>query len=115
LFAHVLVEHEVMVGEVVLTELRAKLRERFKVPGDTIEEIEALLRGATVVPRPAKHLNLGIRDADDEWVVAAAVAGGADALVTGDADVLAIADRAPLRIVNPRALWELLRSATAGK
>jgi putative PIN family toxin of toxin-antitoxin system len=109
LFAHVLVEHEVLVGEVVLEELREKLRTKLKLPKKSIEEIEALLRDCTVVERPPKHLALKISDPDDEWIVASAVAGGADVLVTGDAAVLKVAKRAPLRIVSPRGLWDALR------
>ena len=115
LFSHVLLEHELVVGEVVIAELRNKLRTKIKLPKDTIDEIEALLRESSVVKKPKKHLGLKITDADDEWVVASAVAGGADVLVTGDAVVLSIAKRAPLRIVNPRGLWELLRRADSKK
>ncbi|MBI2896451.1 MAG: putative toxin-antitoxin system toxin component, PIN family [Deltaproteobacteria bacterium] len=111
LFAHILIEHELVVGEVVLSELRKNLRQKLGLPKSTIDEIEALLRESTVVRRPPKHLGLGIGDPDDEWVVASAVEGGADVLVTGDQAVLDIARRAPLRIVSPRGLWELLRSS----
>ena len=115
LFAHVLLEHQLVVGEVVLTELREKLRKKIKLPKATIEEIETLLRESSVVKKPRRHLGLRITDPDDEWVVASAVAGGADVLVTGDAAVLKIAKRAPLRIVNPRGLWELLKESEPGR
>jgi putative PIN family toxin of toxin-antitoxin system len=109
LFTHVLLEHELLVGEVVLGELREKLRTKLKLPRTAVEEIEALLRESTVVETPQTHLGLKISDPDDEWIVASAVAGGADVLVTGDAAVLKVARRAPLRMVNLRGLWELLR------
>lgn len=109
LLSYVVQEHELVVGEVVLAELREKLRKKIKLPKETVAEIEALLRETVVVKKPRKHLALKITDPDDEWVVASAVAGGADVLVTGDAAVLKIAKRAPLRIVSPRELWELLR------
>lgn len=115
LFAHVLLEHELIIGEVVIDELREKLRVKFKVPKRSINEIEDMLRENEVVPRPKNHLGLKIADPDDEWIVASAVAGGADVLVTGDAAVLKIAKRAPLPILNPRGLWELLRASDPGK
>jgi putative PIN family toxin of toxin-antitoxin system len=110
LFAHVLLEHELIVGEVVLAELREKLRTKIALPEPTILEIEALLRCSTVVARPDEHLALGITDLDDEWIVASAVAGNADILVTGDHAVLAVAVGSPVPIVNPRGLWECLRA-----
>jgi predicted nucleic acid-binding protein len=50
-----------------------------------------------------------VRDPDDAWVLASAVASGADVLVTGDKDLLSIAKHAPLKVLNPRQLWELLK------
>lgn len=110
LFSHVLVEHELIVGEVVLDELRRNLRERIRLPAEAIDEIEALLCDAVVAPRPKTHLRLKIDDPDDEWIVASAVEGKADVLVTGDAALLKIASRAPIPIVNPRGLWNMLRA-----
>jgi len=110
LFAHVLLEHQLLVGEVVLGELRRKLRTTVKLPGKTIDEIETLLRDQVVVRTPAEHLSLDITDPDDEWVVAEALAGEAEVLVTGDAALRRLGKRAPLPIVSPRELWERLRS-----
>jgi predicted nucleic acid-binding protein len=50
-----------------------------------------------------------IRDADDLWVVASAIDGDADMLVTGDRDLIDIANASPLPILSPRAAWERLR------
>lgn len=109
LFAHVLLEHELIVGEVVIVELREKLRHKLRFPSASWHELESMLREHEVVPTPSEHLGLLISDPDDEWIVASAVAGHADVLVTGDAAVLAVGDRSPIRIVSPRGLWEILR------
>ena len=101
-------EHELMVAEVVLVELKQALREKFKVPADVVKEAEAFLRQFSVVPKPAKHLCLGIRDHDDEWVVASAAACGADIVVTGDKDLLAC-EKCPVEVLTPREFWERLK------
>jgi putative PIN family toxin of toxin-antitoxin system len=102
-----LAEHELLVGDVVLVELKKALREKFHVPADVVKETEAFLRQFTVVPKPKKHLDLGIRDPDDEWVVASAVASGADVVVTGDKDLTSL-KKSPVDILTPRQFWERL-------
>jgi predicted nucleic acid-binding protein len=41
--------------------------------------------------------------------VASAVESRADVLVTGDRDLLDVAADAPIKIVDPRGLWDLIR------
>ena len=106
---HVLAEHELLTGEVNLAEMRRVLRLRLRVPGETVDAIENLLRDQVVVPRPRKAVDIAVRDPDDAWVLASAVAGKADVLVTGDRDLLELAGRAPVRILDARGFWEYLR------
>ncbi len=112
LLRHLLGEHELIVGEVVISELTRVLRDRFRVPVRTIAAIESMLREHTVVLKPAKAHPLPERDPDDRWVLASAVAGNADVLVTGDADLLELGSKAaPLQIVSPRAFWQIMRDS----
>ena len=111
LFRLVLAEHEMMTGDVNLAELRRVLRERFHVPHAEIAPIEEQLRAQTIVPKPAAPSDVPLRDPDDAWVLASAIAGGADLLVTGDKDLLSLAGGPPLPILNPRACWEQLRGS----
>lgn len=106
----IVAEHQLIVGVTVLTELRRVLREKMKVPTDTIREVEAFLHREAVVVEQAPVLSVKLRDKSDVAVLAEAIGGGADVLVTGDRDLLDIADSAPLRIVTPRGFWEQLRS-----
>ncbi len=107
----VLPEHDLVIGEVILAELRRTLATKFRVPADRIEAVESVLTAFRVIPKPAEPSPVAIRDASDRWVLATAVAGEADILVTGDKDLLDARNESTVRILDPRSFWELLRSA----
>ena len=46
------------------------------------------------------------RDADDDWVLATAIAGKADVIVTGDEDLLVLKQHADIPIISPRLFLE---------
>ena len=104
----VLAEHQLVTGEVVLTELRDVLVRRIKLPVAIVDDIVTLLRDHDVVPKPNTPSDVPVRDPDDRWILASAAAGRADVLVTGDQDLLDVAAKAPLPILNPRGFWDLL-------
>jgi uncharacterized protein len=110
----VLTEHELVLGEVILAEFRRVLSNKFRVPEERIVAAEALFTAVYVVPKPGEPSPLPIRDRDDRWILATALAGHADVLVTGDDDLLAVAKDAPIPILTPRAFWQLLRAGTTG-
>lgn len=105
-----LAHHQLVLGEAVLGEFARILRTKLKVPADVVEETASFLRTQAVVISSAPSLELSIRDPDDLLVLSEAVHGLAGVLVTGDQDLLSVAPQAPIRILNPRGLWELLRA-----
>jgi putative PIN family toxin of toxin-antitoxin system len=115
LMRFILAEHELLTGEVNLVELRRVLRDRFHASAALVDAVEAELRAETVVPRPAQPSPVPVRDPDDRWVLASAIAGGAELLVTGDQDLLSVAAQAPVPIVDPRGCWERLRSGPSAR
>ena len=106
---YVLAEHQLITGDVILNELHDVLTTRFKLPGSTTKDILVLLRSQEVVAKPKEPASTPIRDPDDAWVLASATEGRCDVLVTGDRDLLDIADAAPLQILSPRGFWEFVR------
>ena len=104
----VLAEHTLVSSEVVISELREVLSRKGKLPIAQIHAIENFLRDQPIAPRPEQTLELGLIDADDEWVVASAVLIDADLFVTGDQGVLACM-ATPIPVINPRGCWEQLR------
>jgi putative PIN family toxin of toxin-antitoxin system len=109
----VIAEHELVVGEVILAELRRVLTTKFKVPADRVEAIEAIFAPFPILPKPSKPSDVPIGDPTDRWVLATALAGEAEVLVTGDDDLLTIEGSVPVRILSPREFWELLRQPPA--
>ena len=107
----VLAEHTLVAGEVVLQELGRVLSKRIGLPPETINEIDEFLREQEVIAKPRARAAIPERDPDDQWIVASATEGRADVLVTGDRDLLSIAGTAPIKIVDPRGFWELVRKA----
>lgn len=105
----ILAEHELVIGETVLKELREVLRNKIAVSGETTEEFEAFLRGHARVVRAGDAVRATGLDPADAAVVAGAVAA-AEVLASGDRDLLEAADP-PIEIVSPRGLWEKLRAA----
>jgi len=110
----ILAAHELVVGETVLAELRRVLTKKIGIPAQMVDELEVFLRSQALVVEDAPPIpGLDIRDASDAAVLGEAVAGEVDVLVTGDAHLLDIAASAPLLILNPRGLWEHLRTTPA--
>jgi putative PIN family toxin of toxin-antitoxin system len=105
----IMAEHELILGEAVLTELRRVLRKKMRVPGVVIDEFDAFLRRESRVVPKAKAFVVAIRDKSDIPVLSEAIAGNAEILITGDRDLLDIAEQLPLQILTPRAWWEQLR------
>jgi putative PIN family toxin of toxin-antitoxin system len=102
---HVIAEHQLLVGEFVLGELVPVLRKRIRLPAEDIAAIEEFLRGYEVVPKPKHASDVKIRDADDAWILASAVAGKADVIVSGDPDLLVLGKRSPVPVMSPREYW----------
>ncbi len=113
-FRTVVAEHELVVGEVILTELRRVMKTKLRLPDDRLDAVEAVLAAFSSVPKPRHPSPIEVRDPTDRWILATAVAGGAEVLVTGDQDLLAVQGAAPIPILAPRAFWDLLRAGHAG-
>lgn len=110
IFNLVLAQHQLVVGATVLTELQRVLRQKMGVPNKIVRELDGFLRKEAIIAAKANALGVALRDETDVPVLAEAVAGGAEVLVTGDRDLLEITDKVPIRILTPRGFWEMLRN-----
>lgn len=106
----VLAEHELIVGATVLKELGRVLRAKFQLPPSTVTDVQVYLRRQAVVVDADASVRLDIRDPADLVIMAEALAGRAEVLITGDRDLLAVAQYSPVAILTPREFWQRLRS-----
>lgn len=108
-FRTVLAEHSLIVSDVVLNELERILTAKLRIPAREVGAITAFVRSEAEIVSPSKAAALPERDPDDRWIVAAAIDGHVDYLVTGDRDLLEVADEILVTVVSPRGFWENLR------
>lgn len=106
----VLAEHELILGDVVLIELKRVLKEKVQLPVEQMQEIVNFLETQNIQPKPKSHSSIPVRDEDDQWILASALAAKAEVLVTGDKDLLGVAKQVSgLTITDPRGFWELAK------
>lgn len=109
-FRLVLAEHELIVGQIVLDELRRVLRKKIGLPESAVRQALTTVEEHRVVPTAETDPGVEVADPPDARVLATALAAKADVLVTGDRDLLSVNDRVEeLRILDPRGFWEELR------
>lgn len=110
-YRHVLAEHDVVLSELVLAEFERVLIAKFGIPVRHGRAFVDELRIHEIQETGTLDESLEIiRDPDDQLVVAAAIEGNCELLVTGDRDILDVRDRlARIRAVTPREYWESIR------
>ena len=104
----VLAEHQLVLGEAVLAEIRRVLSTKMRMQSELVEEAVAFLRREAIIVSSAPTLQLDLRDPDDVVVLSEAVAGLAEVVVTGDRDLLDVKEMLPLPVLSPRGFWEKL-------
>ena len=75
---------------------RRRLAQRFRMSTAELAELDARLSGARLVTL-AENLPVSVRDSKDEHILAAAIGGDADYLVTGDEELLVLQGDPQLR------------------
>ena len=94
-------EHTAILSQVLWDELVVTLRRKFGLTPDDLP-ILALYRQHAAWCEPVKLAEAVCRDPDDDWVLATALAGEADGIVSGDADLLALDRYSGIEMLSPR-------------
>lgn len=97
--------HDIVGSEFILGEFEAKLLRKFRVPPEEAAEVVSLVRGHMEVVDPPALDEPACRDPDDDWILAAAIAGECECIVTGDRDLLSLGSYSGIPILAPGAFW----------
>ncbi|HET8542017.1 MAG TPA: putative toxin-antitoxin system toxin component, PIN family [Anaeromyxobacter sp.] len=101
--------HDLVTSEHILGEMGRHLAGKFRMADRRVREIVAFVREHSEVVEPEPVAAGACRDPDDLPVLGTAVAGRADLLVTGDADLLTIGRHGAVDVVSPRECHRRLR------
>ena len=110
---HQIYERTLLIAEMassktLLVELRRTLTTKMKVEPSLADEIIAELSAEFEMVEPKPLSKRVCRDADDDVVLATALAANAEVIVTGDADLLVLKEFQGIKIISPRQFVELL-------
>ncbi len=101
--AFTLVTSQPMIEELEEVLFRPRIRKRIRLSDEEIRYYVAYIRFTSEIVAPAQGILHQPRDADDSVVLGTFLAGKADFLITGDNDLLELADHYP--ILTPADFW----------
>lgn len=98
-------KHDLVTSEALLKELYGVLIRKARCPSEQALRAVALLARHMAVLDPEPLQERVCRDPDDDAVLAAALAGKCDCIVTGDKDLLDLERFEGIPIISPSAFW----------
>ena len=103
---HCVREHVVISSQPLLDELRDVLERKFRQRAVDVRSALQLFAGTFTLVSPSALDPPTCRDRDDDVVLATALAGPCDAIVTGDQDLLVLDPFHAIRILAPSGFWK---------
>ena len=106
----VFASHELFISEQVLNELGRVLKLKFGVGQELIDDFIWLLQQHSALAQPSQLPKVELQDKEDLSILGAAIAAGAEVLITGDRESLDLGRFEDLEILNPQQFWEKLKA-----
>jgi putative PIN family toxin of toxin-antitoxin system len=103
-------EHDLLVCEPVLQELKRILAEKFHLPAPLIRDYINLLKTESELVTAQAAVNIKLNDPDDVRILAFVIPAQPDVFVTGDKELLKRAEIEGIPILSPRRFWFRLSS-----
>jgi putative PIN family toxin of toxin-antitoxin system len=106
LIEHCAIHHDVILSEPMLDEFRDVLVRKFGYSAAEAEAAATLIQSRAIMVKPV-HLSRSVcRDPDDDVVLATALAGDVQVIVTGDKDLTILKSHEGIKIIRPADFWQ---------
>ena len=102
LLEHCVLRHSLFTSDFILGETQEKLIEKFGYTAELASEAANILRSRMTVVNPLRLASAVCRDPDDDNILAAAMAGNCDCIISGDKDLLVLKAHEGIEIFSPR-------------
>lgn len=105
-YERALARTDIVTARRLLDELHDTLTGKMKIDRPLADEILAELANELEIVEPVPLLKSICRDEDDDWVLATALAGHSEIIVSGDKDLLVLKQFQGIKILSPRQFVE---------
>ena len=96
---------ELIISKPILDELLGVLSRKFARDAEELSRVALFLSDVSVTVKPRQRLRV-LKDGPDNRILECALAGGAEAIVTGDRALLALREYRGVRVISLRAYLE---------
>ncbi|MEW6095357.1 MAG: putative toxin-antitoxin system toxin component, PIN family [bacterium] len=96
----------ICISQQVLDELYEKIREKFGFSENRVEEVITFIQENAVMFTHDTLFSPICRDPDDDYILALAVSGNVDCLISGDEDLLILKSIQGIPILKPNDFWK---------
>lgn len=106
LFEHCVINHDVILSKFILDEIKKTLTKKFRFETQEANAVISLLRSRCSIVNTQTLPSPVSRDPDDDNIIATAISGTCDCIITGDKDLLDLKKTGDVLIVSPSRFWQ---------
>ncbi len=106
LLEHCAIRHEIILSPFIYGEFKEKLNSKFGFTKKDADAAIRLLKTRCISVRPNNLAEPVCKDKDDDNIIATAISGECDCIITGDKDLLILEIAENIRILSPGDFWE---------
>ena len=99
-------QDQLILSKPILDELLGTLGRMFSRDAEELAHVAVFLSELAIIVRPRRRLNV-VKDEPDNRILECAVAGGVDAIITGDRLLLALREYRGVRIISLREYLDI--------